>query len=170
MSPIAFFRAVTARLRRAFCARFAPEKWVVVELLVASPINWLDQPADLIRHFESERQDAGGRIHAIRALTAAGFTMDPPAIVLSDPGLLIETLAGQQARRRRGEHRITQPVRCDGDVDFTLRFRRRFRDPHVATATVARLAIDSRSMWNLGWDEQPDGDVQWWCPLEDCAP
>jgi hypothetical protein len=151
--------------------RAARPTWAVVELHVGTPINTnSEDPLDLAGHFRWDGRLGPRRAAAIEALIAAGWAMDRPAVRLDEPRRLLDDL--QRAQVAEGDdQRVIGPLHCDGFLDFDIRFRKRYRDAQLAEHEVRELELtDGSDNWDLGWDEQPDGDVAWWCAVVDLIP
>lgn len=156
-------RTTLSRALSSALARRAPSKWAIVELYISTPIReQSDDPEELIGYLSNHAELATRRVRAIRSLLAAGWTMARPAIRLDDPRTFLENLQREFERNAIGE-RVTEPLHADGYLDFTIRFRKRYRDSDTAQDDVHELSLhDGRDNWSFGWDEQPDGDVAWW--------
>jgi hypothetical protein len=137
--------------------------WAIVELHLSTPIADDGRAVnDLARHLEAQAELAPRRVEGIRKLTDAGWSMARPAVLLDEPKPFLSRLAAEVARLDRDES-VSEPLLADGHLDLDIRFRKQFASSDDALEEVAHLALhDGSDNWDFAWNEQPNGDVEWW--------
>ena len=135
------------------------DPWAVVELHLPTLAS-CTAPEEVTEHLLRDRLTAARRISDIQALLNAGWQMDRPAVRLDDPERMARMAAAEAASPQPPTAPLT--LRDDTHLDIDVRFRKRFPSEQAAEQEVASLRLDSASSWDLGWNEQPDGSVQWW--------